>query len=123
MSQKKVDQHKYEKQNRKKLENKKKAKQLGWVFAGCIVFGLIIGYVAGKFWLYPIYREKEGYYIEATPEQQYESDLNNAILQQLNSMAEEQLSTEEGASIEDVTEEGTTSGDEETAGGTSAESE
>jgi hypothetical protein len=99
MSQKKVDKHKYEKNNRKKIEKKKQAKKLAWIFAGCIVLGGCLGFILGKFWLYPIYREKQGYYVELNEDQQEQSDWNNEVLQQLNSQMEENIVTEEGADV------------------------
>ena len=99
MSQAKVDKHKNEKKNRKKTEKKKNIKKLLWVFAGCLVFGGIIGFFLGKLWLYPKLREEQGFYVELDEEQQRQSDLNNEILQQLNSQMEEQLVTEEGVQV------------------------
>lgn len=95
MSQAKVEKHKYEKKNRKKIQKKQKLKSLLWVFAGCIVIGGGIGFLLGKFWLYPAYREQAGYYSEISPEDQELSDLNNQILQELNRQMEESISNTE----------------------------
>ncbi len=95
MSQAKVERHKYEKKNRKKLQKKQKIKSLLWVFAGCIVLGGGFGFLLGKYWLYPAYRERAGYYSELSPEDQNMSDLNNQILQELNRQMEESIQNTE----------------------------
>lgn len=95
MSQAKVEQHKYEKKNRKKIQKKQKMKSLLWVFAGCIVLGGGIGFLLGKYWIYPAYRERSGYYSELSPEDQDMSDLNNQILQELNRQMEESIQNTE----------------------------
>lgn len=95
MSQAKVNKHKNEKQNRKKIQKRKSIQKMLWIFAGCIVIGGGIGFLLGKFWIYPAYREKNGYTSELSPESQSQSDLNNQILQELNRQIEEGLDTEE----------------------------
>lgn len=94
MSQAKVEQHKYEKKNRKKIQRKQRIKSLLWVSAGCIVLGGGLGFLLGKFWIYPAYREQSGYY-ELSPEDQNQSDLNNQILQELNRQMEESVENTE----------------------------
>lgn len=89
MSQKKVDKRKNAKKNRKKMEQRKNLKKLAWILAGCIILGGCLGFILGKFWLYPAYREKQGYYEDMDVEQQNYSDLNNEVLQQLNDQMEE----------------------------------
>lgn len=94
MSQAKVEQHKYEKKNRKKIQRKQRIKSLLWLSAGCIVLGGGLGFLLGKFWIYPAYREQSGYY-ELSPEDQNQSDLNNQILQELNRQMEESVENTE----------------------------
>lgn len=89
MSQAKVDKRKKNKKNRKKAERRKNLKKLIWILAGCIVLGGCLGFILGKFWLYPAYREKQGDYEDIEEEQQFYSDFNNEILQQLNDQMEE----------------------------------
>lgn len=95
MSQAKVEQHKYEKKNRKKIQKKQRIKSLLWVSAGCIVLGGGFGFLLGKYWIYPAYREQSGYYSELSPEDQNLSDLNNQILQELNRQMEESVENTE----------------------------
>lgn len=58
MSQAKVEKNKTEKRNRKNLQQKKARRNLGWIIAGCVIFGLLAGFCLGKYWIYPQYRNQ-----------------------------------------------------------------
>lgn len=96
MSQEKVDKKKQEKRNIKKTKRKKLVKQLLWIFAGCVVIGGVIGFLLGKFWLYPAYRDKEGFFVEA-PDYDNQSEYENLQLQDMNRQIEENNEEENNA--------------------------
>lgn len=80
MSQEKVTRNKNEKNKRKDLKKKQKNRNLGWIIAGCIVFGIIAGFCMGKYWLYPKYMGTS----ETVENTSYDSQDRSGELQDLN---------------------------------------
>ncbi len=80
MSQEKVTRNKNEKNKRKNLQKKKQNRNLGWIIAGCVIFGLIAGFIAGKYWLYPKYMGPS----DAGTDTVYDSQDRSGELQDLN---------------------------------------
>lgn len=94
MSQKKVNQHKNEKSKRKELKKRKDFHKMLWICAGCIIVGITLGYLLGKFWLYPDYRasKNESVYSQSM---QDSTGLDSQDLQELNRQMEEGQEAEE----------------------------
>lgn len=76
MSQEKVNKRKSKKQTRKQIQRKKSIRNLLWILAGCIIFGGAIGFLLGKFWLYPAYEEQKEDAVEYSSEQPISWDVD-----------------------------------------------
>ena len=85
MSQKKVDRHKADKKKRKNKQKKKGMIQMVWIVAGCLVFGGGLGFLLGKYVLYPTYQEKKGDAVN----QQSGTGFDDEFLQEINRQIQE----------------------------------
>ena len=87
---------------KKKKQNQQKKKSLHnllWVLAGCIILGGGLGFLAGKYWLYPSYHAEEMYAKDTAGQSQ--SDIQSQELENLN----RQIQNEDSAPSEGPMEE------------------
>ena len=82
MSQAKVDKYKNQKKNRKREQRKKEIAKMLWIIAGCIVFGSGIGFLLGKYVIYPNYIENSDSYNQNQSDSEFLEELNWQIQQQ-----------------------------------------
>lgn len=84
MSQTKGKKRQNSKQTQKQKQKRKNIGNMIWAIAGCIIFGSIIGFFLGKYWLYP------KYYGDSNYDNVQEIDSENDELQELNRQIEEE---------------------------------
>lgn len=82
MSQAKVDKYKSQKKNRKREQRKKEIAKMLWIIAGCVVFGSGLGFLLGKYVIYPNYMESSDSYSQNQSDSEFLEDLNWQILLQ-----------------------------------------
>lgn len=83
---------KNQKKSKRDMQKQKSRRNLGWILAGCIIIGGSLGFLLGKFWLYPNYKENAGYESDSDSQTQWESE--NQELQELNRQLEEDATWE-----------------------------
>lgn len=94
MSQGKGKQRNHARTNKKEIQKRKNFRKMLWICAGCMIIGISAGFLLGKFWLYPSYRnqKEESGYSQGT---QNSSGLDNQDLQEINRQLDEEPETEQ----------------------------
>lgn len=82
MSQAKVDKYKSQKKNRKREQRKKEIAKMLWIIAGCVVFGSGLGFLLGKYVIYPKYQANSDSYNQNQSDSEFLEELNWQIQQQ-----------------------------------------
>lgn len=85
--------NKGKKKKRQNQQKKKSLHNLLWILAGCIILGGGLGFLAGKYWLYPAYHAEDAYMENAGGQNQ--SNMQSQELENLNRQIQNEDSVSE----------------------------